>query len=146
MGAPEDNQKDLTAFEPKLLEDLTIQDVLIISALYAVQADTEKCKQVKIMAQAHPLFAEKPEDTAARVNKFTNWMQAKHPLKAVQAAANDLKPEHRKQAFEFAAAAALADNGLTEKKKNILQTLATNLAIDNEFVGRKLAEIERKEG
>jgi hypothetical protein len=73
-------------------------------------------------------------------------MQVRQPLEAVESAARNLKLKHRKQAFEFSAEAALADNGLTEKKKKTLHTLATKLALDNEFVEHKLANIQSKAG
>lgn len=146
MGAPEDNQNNLTAFQSSPLEDLTIQDGLIISAVYAVHADTEKCNKIKILAQKHPSFFEKSEDTSSRVNKFTNLMQSGQSLQAVEAVTRSLKPVHRKQAFEFALEAALVDGVFTEKKKKTLQTLATKLAIDNEFVEQKLATIQDKSG
>ena len=146
MGASEDKQDDLAAFQPDPLEKLTIQDALVISGLYAVEADTEKSEQIKALAQKHPLFAENPDDTAARVNKFTNLMQAGQTLKAVEAAARDLKTEHRQLAFAFAAEAALTGEVLTDEKEKILQTLAIKLALDKEYVDRKLAEMQRKAG
>jgi hypothetical protein len=146
MGASEIKQNNSTAFQSGPLEDLTIQDGLIISAVYAVQADTEKCNQLKELAQKHPLFVEQPENTSARVNKFTNLMQGDRSLEAIEAVTRSLKPVQRKQAFEFALEAALADAVFTEKKKKILQTLATKLALDNEFVDQKLATIQDKSG
>jgi hypothetical protein len=146
MGAPEDKQDNLAAFQSGPLEDLTIQNALIISAVYAVQADPEKCKRISALAQKHSLFVEKPEDTSARVNRYANLMQGEQSLKAVEAATRDLKPEHRKQAFAFALEAALTDEVLTGKKKKTLQTLAAKLALDNEFVDQKLAAIQGKAG
>lgn len=146
MGAPEDKQNNLTAFQSGPLENLTIQDGLIISAVYAVQADTEKCNRIKVLAQKHPLFVENPQETSFRVNKFTNSMQSNQSLKAIEAVARSLKPAHLKQAFEFALEAVLADEVFTENEKKILQTLATKLAIDNEFADQKLATIQDKSG
>lgn len=144
MGASEDKQNNSTAFQSGPLEDLTIQDGLIISAVYAVQSETEKCNQLKELAQKHPLFVEQPENTSARVNKFTNLMQGGKSLEAIEAVTRSLKPAHRKQAFEFAMEAALVDTVFTEKKKKIFQTLATKLALDTEFVDQKLAAIQDK--
>lgn len=138
MAAPEDKQDDMAAFEPGPLENLTIQDALVISAVFALEADTQKCEQIKEVAQNHPLFEEKPEDTSARVNKFTNLMQVKQPLEAVEAAVKNLKPEHRKQAFEFATEAVLAVDDQTEKKLKPLKKLAAKLALENEFVDQQL--------
>lgn len=146
METSEYGKGNLTGFQSGPLEDLTIQDALIISAVYAVEADSKKCDRISALAQKHALFVEKPEDTSSRVNKFTNLMQVRQPLMAIEAAARDLKPEHRKQAFEFAVAVALADEVLTEKKKKTLQTLATKLALDNEFVDQKLANFKSKAG
>jgi len=142
MGGPGDKQNNLTAYRSGPLEDLTIQDALIISAVYAVEADTEKCKQIIMMAQKHPLFEEQPEDTSARVNKFANWMQTAQSPQAVEAIGRDLKPKHRQQAFEFATEAALADNRPTKKKKEILQSLADKLELKDEFVGQKLSKFQ----
>ena len=146
MGAPEDRQDEVAAFESGPLEDLTIQDGLIISAVYAVSADLEKCKGISALAQKQPLFVEQPQNTSARVNKFANLMQGGQSLKAVEAVSRELKPEHRKQAFEFATAVVLAGNEFTNEKKKILQTLATKLAIDNAFVDQTLAAIQDKSG
>ncbi|MGD2271911.1 MAG: hypothetical protein PVI06_16025, partial [Desulfobacterales bacterium] len=144
MGAPEDKQDDFAGFQPDILENLTIQDALVISAVYAHEADTEKCERIHVLAQKHPLFDEKPEDTCARVNKFVNWMQSGQTQNAVEAAAQNLKPEQRKQAFEFAAEVALTDKALTDKKKAILHNLAAELALEDDFVDRKLAKIQKK--
>jgi len=144
MGASEDKQNNSTAFQSGPLEDLTIQDGLIISAVYAVQSETEKCNQLKELAQKHPLFVEQPENTSARVNKFTNLMQGGKSIEAIEAVTRSLKPAHRKQAFEFAMEAALVDTVFTEKKEKIFQTLATKLALDTEFVDQKLAAIQDK--
>jgi hypothetical protein len=144
MGGPGDKQNNLTAYRSGPLEDLTIQNALVISAVYAVEADTEKCKQIIMMAQKHPLFEEQPEATSARVNKFANWMQTAQSPQAVEAIGRDLKPKHRQQAFEFAAEAALEDNELKNDKRKTLKMLATKLALDNEFVDQKLAKIQDK--
>jgi hypothetical protein len=137
----EDKKKEMAAFRSDPLEDLTIQDGLIISAVYAVNAETDKCEQISELAQKHPLFVEEPAATSARVNKFTNLMQSGKSLQAVEAAARALRPEQRQQAFEFAMEAALADGLLTSKKKNTLQALANKLELDNAFGGQKLANI-----
>jgi hypothetical protein len=144
MGGSKEKQVELAEFQPDTLEKLSIQDALIIIAVYAVQADTEKCNHINILAQKHPLFEEKPEDTSARVNKFTNLMQANRSLEAVEAAVAVLKLEYRKIAFELAAEAALSDNGLSGKKKKILGTLAAKLALRNEFVEQTLARKQLK--
>jgi hypothetical protein len=141
MAVPDNKHKDPAAFQSDPLKDLTIQDALIISALYAVEADTEKCQHIKELAQKHPLFVEKLDAIEARVNKFTNLMQVKQPLEAVEAAVRDLKPEQRKQAFEFAVEAMLTVNNETEKKIVKLKTLAAKLALENEFVDRKLRRV-----
>ena len=141
MGASEEKQDDLAAFQSDPLENLTIQDGLIICAVYAVQTKTDQCKQIGALAQKHPLFVEEPESTFARVNKFTNLMQSGKSSEAVKAVTHNLKPEQRKQAFEFALEAALTDKASTEEKKEILQTLANKLALEDEFLDRKLANI-----
>jgi hypothetical protein len=143
MAVSEGKQNEVAKFDTGPLKDLTIQDALIISALYAVEADTEKCRHIKKLAQKHPLFAEKPEDTSTRVNKFVNLMQADQPFKALEAAVRNLKPQDRKQVFEFAIEAVLAVGGQTEKKQKALKTLAANLALENEFVDRKLKRFHK---
>ena len=142
----ESKQNELAAFTPDPLEDLTIQDALIISAVYAMHAETDKCEQIGTLAQNHPLFVEKPEDTSARVNKYTNLMQGANTLKPVEAVARQLEPKHRKQAFEFAMETALAGAALTEDKKKKLRTLGEKLALDNQFVDQKLASFDQKTG
>ena len=144
MALFEVKKKEMAAYQSSPLEDLTIQDGFIISAIYAVEADTRRCEQIKSLAQHQALFEEKPKDTSARVNKFANLMQGGNSLKAVEATARKLKPEQRKQAFEFAIQAARADGPLTEKTKHSLQTLAHKLALDQEFVDRKLATARNK--
>lgn len=146
MGAREDQQDDLAAFQSGPLTDLTLQDALIICAVYAVQADPDQCDHIKALAQKHPLFAEDPEGTSGRVNKFTNLMQVRHPLEAVDAAIRDLNSKHRREAFAFAVDAALAGKPLTEDRKKLLQALATKLALDTEFVNRKLTKIKSTRG
>ncbi|MEJ2728216.1 MAG: hypothetical protein P8185_06855 [Deltaproteobacteria bacterium] len=143
MAVSEDTQHGPAAFDSGPLDGLTIQDALIISAVFAIEADTEKCKHIKKLAEKHPLFAEKPEDTSTRVNKFVNLMQADQPLKAVEAAVSNLRPEHRIQAFEFAIESVLAVGGQTGKKQKILKTLAAKLALENDVVDRKLRRFHK---
>jgi hypothetical protein len=138
----ESNLNEMAAYTPDPLKDLTVQDALIISAVYAVDAKTEKCKQIVAKAQNNPLFAEEAENTSARVNKYTNLMQGGNALKAVEAVTHHLEPQHRKQAFEFAMGAALTGEALTEDKKKTLRTLGEKLALDNQFVDQKLAAVE----
>jgi uncharacterized tellurite resistance protein B-like protein len=140
----ESKQNEMASFTPDPLKDLTIQDALIISAVYAVHANERKCEQIGTLAQKHPLFVEEPENTFARVNKYTNLMQRGDSSEAVEAVTRELKPAQRKQAFEFAIEAALADEALTEKKKQTLQTLADKLHLDKEFVDRALAHMPNK--
>ena len=144
MEESNEKQSDFMTFTPDPLEDLTIQDALIISAVHAVQADPEKCKRISALAQKHPLFVEEPENTTARVNKYVNLMQGGKSSKAVEAVTKYLNTENRQQAFEFASEAALEDNELTNDKKKNLQKLATKMALDNEFVEQKLATIQDK--
>ena len=144
MEDSNEKQDNALAFTPDPLEDLTIQDALIISAVHAVQADPAKCKRISRLAQRHPLFVEDPENTTARVNKYVNLMQAGETLQAVEAVTECINPEQRQQAFEFAAAAAVEEDDLTNDKKQILQELADRLALDNHFVDRKLATIQDK--
>ena len=51
MGTHDHTQNDLAAFTPDPLEDLTIQDALIISAVYAAHANVGKCKLIGTLAQ-----------------------------------------------------------------------------------------------
>lgn len=124
------NPNELAAYTPDPLKDLTIQDALIISAVFAVYANEGKCEQIGALAQKHPLFVEKSEHTAARVNKYTNLMQGGNALKAVEAVTHHLEAEHRKHAFEFEIEAALANEALTEINKQTFQTLADRLDLD----------------
>ena len=140
------SQNEYAAFTPDPLKDLTVQDALIISAVYAVRVETDKCKHIGALAQHHPLFVEEPENTAARVNKYTNLMQGGNALKAIDAVRHHLEPEHCKQAFEFAVEAALADEALTEDKQKTLRTLGEKLALDNQYLNRKLASVDQKTG
>jgi hypothetical protein len=135
---------DSVSFTPDPLEDLTIQDAFIISAVYSVHASKDKCKHIGSLAQKHPLFVEEQEQTAARVNKYTILMDNGNSVQAVEAVARDLKPEQRKQAFEFAIEAALVDGALTERKKQTLRTLADKLDLDKEIVNLTLANIPNK--
>lgn len=144
MEDSNEKEADFTAFTPDPLKDLTVQDALIISAVYAVEANAEKSKRISTLAQNHPLFIEEPQNTTARVNKYVNLMQAGKSLKAVEAVTNYLNPEHRQQAFEFAIEATLEDEDLTEIKKKTLRTLANKLDLDNDFVIQKLADIQYK--
>ena len=56
MGASEEKHDELEAFEPAPLENLTVQDALIFSAVYSAQADSEKCEKIRALAEKHPLF------------------------------------------------------------------------------------------
>ena len=144
MEDSNEKQDGFTVYPPAPLKVLTIKDALIVSAVHSVQADPEKCNRISRMAQKHPLFDEAPENTTTRVNKYMNLMQGGKTMQAIEAVTNYLNPEHRLQAFEFAADAALEDNELSKDKKKNLQTLAATLALDSEFVEHKLAKIQNK--
>jgi hypothetical protein len=143
METTEDTQEALATLKT---DPLTIQDALMIGALYVVKIDSENCEHITSMAQAHPLFVEQMEDSAARVNKFANWMQqASDSLKLVELTARELKPQHRQDVFAFAAEVVQKGKVLTEKKKNRLQALAAALELEEEFVNQKLADIQISE-
>jgi hypothetical protein len=142
MGTSWEKQDELVEYQSALIEDLTIQDALIFSAVYAAQAASEKCEIIRKLARKHPLFEDKPGDTIARVNSFTNWMQGGQTPAKIETLLRDFKPEQRRQAFEFATHVILMDSELTEDKKKVLRKLATKLTLEDEFVERKLANLE----
>ena len=140
----DDNAKiEMAAYQSGPLEDLTIQDALVIIAVYAAQIDPEDCREdiqrIEGVLEKCEFCVEKKKGILSRINKFANTMQAIDPLKVVEIAAKILKPELRETAFELAAEVAMPDKVLTDQKKEALDTLAAKLSVGAEFVKKTIA-------
>jgi len=145
MTVSNETKKGMAAYQSGPFEDLTIQEALIIIAVYAAQMDPEKCeddvKRVVANAERLPEFVAKKESIFSFVNKFVNSMQAIDSLKAVEIAANGLTTELRKTAFKLAAEVALPNKVLTNKKKSVLDSLETKLSISKEFAQKTIEKL-----
>lgn len=128
-------------------EDLTIQDALIIIAVYAAQMDTLDCekevKRIEAIAESHPEFVEKRENIFHRINRYINSMPAMDPQKALEIACAALNPELKKTAFELAAEVALPDKVLTVEKKAVQDNIAAKLSIDRDFAKQAFEKFTR---
>jgi hypothetical protein len=131
-------EKETAAYSLQTFENLSIQDALTIIAIFAAQMVADNCEKdierIAAVSENHPDFAETKEDILKRINKFVNAMlAADDPLKAVEIAKEALTPKMRNTAFEMAAEVALADKLLSNEKKAVLKTLASELSIDSKF-------------
>ena len=122
MSLADDAKKEIAAYQSAPLEDLTIQDALVIIAVYAAQIDPEDCRdgiqRIGGVLEKCEFCVEKKEGIFSRINKFANTMQAIDPLKVVDIAAKILKPEVRETAFELSAEVAMPDKVLTDQNRS----------------------------
>jgi hypothetical protein len=137
MSLTEGHEAGTEAYQSWMLKDLTIQDAITIIAVYAAQMEpedwTKGIKRIETILKKCEFCVEKKKGIISRINKFTNRMRA-NPLKTVEIAAKILTPELKEVAFELAVEVAIPEKILTKKNKETLDTLATLLSIDNEFV------------
>lgn len=135
MENSEMSLREKKVFQTGLFDDLTVQDMLTIIAIFAAYHDPEDRQETndRIMEvlSRDALFDEKGSHTADRINKYTISMKEVEPLNAVEKATMSLTPELRKKAFKHAVQICKTAQEIRTTK--ILQVLASKLSIDREF-------------
>lgn len=136
MENSEMSQREKKIFQTGLFDDLTVQDMFTIIAIFAAYFDPEDRQEttdriIKVLSR-DALFDEKKSHTMDRVNKFTNSIKEVNPLNAIEKAAISLTPELRKEAFRLAVQICKAAQKI--RTTAILQTLASKLSLEKGFV------------
>lgn len=133
-------------FQTGLFDDLTVQDSFTIIILYAAQLDPEDCKEdidsIMAFLNSDASFSEEHLITRDSINKFQNSMEKVNPLNAVESATKVLTPELRQKAFMIAAQIGKAIQEMRYAK--ILESLATKLSIEKEFVEKTIDSTIKK--
>ena len=138
MVNSEMSEREKKVFETGLFDNLTVQDVFTIIALYAAQLDPEDCKEdldrIKVFLNEDALFDEAYSETLNRLNKFANSMEEVNPLNAIERAAKELTPELRQKSFMLAAQIGKATQEIRTAK--MLERLASKLSIEKEIFNK----------
>ncbi len=133
-------------FQTGLFDDLTVQDSFTIIILYAAQLDPEDCKEdidsIMAFLNSDASFSEEHPITHDSINKFQNSMEEVNTLNAVESATRVLTPELRQNAFMIAAQIGKAIQEMRYAK--ILESLATKLSIEKEFVEKTIDSTIKK--
>jgi hypothetical protein len=99
---------EITDFFSEIEDRLTVQDALIVLAVYAAEIDPDDCTkevgQIHELARDHPFFEESSEDLRARINKFANVAGSGNFHQLLDLAVASLADEHKKTAYEWSAA------------------------------------------
>ena len=133
-------------FQTGLFDDLTVLDSFTIIILYAAQLDPEDCKEdidsIMAFLNSDASFSEEHLISRDSINKFQNSMEEVNPLNAVESATRVLTPELRQKAFMIAAQIGKAIQEMQYAK--ILESLATKLSIEKEFVEKTIDSTIKK--
>ena len=133
-------------FQTGLFDDLTVLDSFTIIILYAAQLDPEDCKEdidsIMAFLNSDASFSEEHLISRDSINKFQNSMEEVNPLNAVESATRVLTPELRQKAFMIAAQIGKAIQEMRYAK--ILESLATKLSIEKEFVEKTIDSTIKK--
>jgi len=126
-------------------ENLSLQDALIIVAMYAIQLDPaakddKKARRIADLAKEHPLFSEESVDIVARIHRVIKSTDMADLPQAVDQAAKSLTLKLRQTAFEWAAELAVDGGSLPEEKKEIVEQLRTKLFIDTHSANKIISE------
>jgi hypothetical protein len=150
MERVDTREKETEAYRKGPFDDLKVQEALTIIAIYAAQMDYQNCetdvKRIEEILEDHPLFVARKKEIFAMINKYVNEMEVGDSDKSLTIAADALKPEQKKTAFELAVDVALTDKNLTDSEEKILATMKSRLSISDEFAKqaiRNKIEIER---
>ena len=142
--------KETEAYQTGPFDDVKVQEALTIIAVYAARMDYQNCeadvKRIEEILEDHPLFVARRKEIFSMINKYVNEMEVGEPEKALTIAADALKPEQKKTAFELAVDVALTDKNLTDSEEKMLAKLKSQLSISDEFAKqaiRNKIEIER---
>jgi hypothetical protein len=152
MGPNDKHIEEIEAYKENLIGDLTINDALILVAVCAAKEKAtpddnhiDDAKRIAALAQNHPIFLDLGDSIEPSINKFMNMIGTTTDLvKAVDTAANVLKPELKEIAFNWVAEIIMSDGVLTEQRKNILDKYALLFNIDSNDAQRILVEISNQ--
>jgi hypothetical protein len=146
MEKPEMSKREEKVFRTGLFDDLTVQDIYtiiaIFSAYYNPEGRQETRDRIMEILSRDDLFDEKTSHTIDRINKFTNSMKEVDPLNAIEKAAISLTPELRKEAFRLAVRICKAAQDI--RTTEILETLAVKLSIDKDTINQAMGKSPHK--
>jgi hypothetical protein len=126
-------------------ENLSLQDALIIIAMYAIQLDPaakdgQKVRRIAELAKEHPLFSEESGDIVARIHRVAKSTDMADLSHVVDQAVKSLTLKLRQTAFEWAAELAVDKGSLPEEKQEIVDQLRTKLYIDTHSANKIISE------
>lgn len=132
-----DVEDEMKAYETGPLEKLSIQDAVIIIAVYAARIDPENSeadiRRIESLAENCPVCIERKKGILSRINNFVNVMRTVDPEKAIEAALKILDAKSTKEAFDLAAKVVVSGDGSPDQKRKILYDLAEKMSIDHHF-------------
>lgn len=116
-------------------KNLSLQDAIIVIAMYAVQMEMgakneEKAGRIAGLVKKHPLFSDETDDVVARIFRLADWPGMRDLPKAVDQAAKSLTLKLRQAAYELAAELAVENGNLPDDKQGLLEQIRTKLLID----------------
>jgi hypothetical protein len=116
-------------------KNLSLQDALLIIAIYAAQLDTAvkdeaSAKRIADLVKQDPLFSNESADIVARIYKLSKSARVRDLPKAVDHATKSLTLKLRRTAFRWAAALAVDNGILPEKNQDVIEQLKIKLLID----------------
>ena len=146
MTISNNSKREMAAYQKGPFEDLTIQDAFTIIAVCVARMDYEDSaidvKRIEAIAESRPEFIEERKYIVSRINRYVNSLPTVDLQKAVEIAADALKsPGLSEAAFEFASEVLLQGMVLTDKKKAILDSIATYLSIDHYFAQKIIEKV-----
>lgn len=133
-------------------ENLSLQDALIIIAMYASQLDhaardDTKVRRIAALAQKHPLFSEKSADVIARIHRLAKSADTADFPQAVDQAVKSLTLKLKQTAFEWAAELAVSSGNLPKEKQDLVEQIRTKMLIDTHTANSIINEaIDKSKG
>jgi len=130
-------------------KNLSLQDALIIIAMYAAQVDIgakdgEKAKRIADLAKQHSLFSDKTDDVVARIFRLADSPGTRDLPQAVDRSIRSLTLKLRRTAFEWAVELAVDNGILPAKKQNLIEQIRTKLLIDTHTANSIINEVIEK--
>jgi hypothetical protein len=144
VATPNESQEKAAALEMGPWRKLSLQDAIIVIAIYAARIDPDQSgaqiERIAAIAQCYQICIEHKAGIITRINQFVNALRCVDPQQAFARAARALNVEMRRTALQLAANVVAADKTLAANKDAILDDVAGRLAIDKKTAARIIAQ------
>ena len=133
-------------------KNLSLQDALIIIAMYAAQVDIgakddEMAKRIAVLAKQHSLFSDETDDVLARISRLADSPGIQDLPHAVDRSTKSLTSKLRRTAFAWSVELAVDNGILPDEKQRRIEQLRTKLLIDAHTANGIINEaIEKSKG